>query len=148
MDIIKAEPAQAEMIMRMSVRAFETDIYVGGKAGDCPPDYDSAEWHRKMAEEGHLYYAAADGKVFGAAVLFPDAEHGSLYIGRIFIDSIYHRKGYGIRLMECIENHFPDVREINLDTPCWNVRTNAFYEKIGYTKVKTEDGFVFYQKKK
>lgn len=148
MKITKAEQTQIENIVRMSIRAFETDTCVGGKEGDCPPDYDSVEWHRQMAEEGHLYQAELNGKVIGAAILFPDENHKSLYIGRIFIDSIYHRKGYGILLMECIENEFTDVREINLDTPSWNVRTNAFYQKTGYTKAYEKDGFIFYQKKK
>ena len=101
-----------------------------------------------MAEEGHLFQAMIDEKLVGAAILFLNTSNKSLYIGRIFIDSIYHRKGYGILLMNCIENEFPCVSEINLDTPCWNVRTNSFYEKLGYKIVKIEDGFVFYQKKK
>lgn len=148
MYITKAEENQIENIVGMSVRAFETDVSVGGEEGDCPPNFDSVEWHRKMADEGHLFQAIADEKLVGAAILFLDENHKSLYIGRIFIDSIYHRKGYGILLMNCIEHEFPYVHEINLDTPSWNVRTNAFYEKIGYQKVKIEDGFVFYQKKK
>ncbi|MBR5088914.1 MAG: GNAT family N-acetyltransferase [Ruminiclostridium sp.] len=148
MYIIKADQNQIENIVAMSVRAFETDMNVGGKKGDCPPEFDSVEWHRKMAQEGHLYQAMIGKELVGAAVVFPDESKSSVYIGRIFIDSIYHRKGYGIPLMKCIENEFLDVSEINLDTPVWNVRTNAFYEKLGYKKVRIEDGFVFYQKKK
>ena len=148
MYIIKAEQNQIDNIVGMSVRAFETDINCGGKKGDYPPEYDSIEWHRKMAEEGRLFQAIEDEKLVGAAILFPDTSRKSLYIGRIFIDSIYHRKGYGILLMKCVESEFPYVNEINLDTPRWNIRTNAFYEKLGYTKVKIDDGFVFYQKKK
>ncbi len=148
MYIIKADQNQIENIVGMSVRAFETDMNVGGKKGDCPPGFDSVEWHRKMAREGHLFQAMIGKELVGAAVVFPDESKSSVYIGRIFIDSIYHRKGYGILLMKCIENEFLDVSEINLDTPVWNVRTNAFYEKSGYKKVRIEDGFVFYQKKK
>ena len=148
MYIIKAEQKQIEKIVGMSVRAFETDKFVGGKEGDCPPDYDSVEWHRKMAEDGCLYQAVTDGKIVGAAVLFPDENNRSLYVGRIFIDSIYHRKGYGMQLMECVENEFPYVREFDLDTPSWNMRTNAFYEKAGYTRVCEKDGFVFYKKER
>ena len=148
MYIIKADQNQIETIVGMSVRAFETDMNVGGKKGDCPPEFDSVEWHRKMALEGHLYQAMIGKELVGAAVVFLDESKSSVYIGRIFIDSIYHRKGYGILLMKCIENEFLDVSEINLDTPVWNVRTNAFYEKLGYKKVRIEDGFVFYQKKK
>ncbi len=148
MYIIKADQNQIETIVGMSVRAFETDMNVGGKNGDCPPEFDSVEWHRKMAREGHLYQAMIGKELVGAAVVFLDESKSSVYIGRIFIDSIYHRKGYGILLMKCIENEFLDVSEINLDTPSWNVRTNAFYEKLGYKKIRIEDGFVFYQKKK
>ena len=126
--ITKAEANQVETIVDMSIRAFETDVNVGGVKGDCPPGFDSIEWHKQMALEGHLYQK-------------------SVYIGRIFIDSVYHRKGYGIRLMECIEKNFPYAVEFNLDTPCWNERTNAFYKRLGYRIIKVEDGFVFYQKR-
>ena len=133
MYIVKAETNQVEKIVDMSVRAFETDVYVGGVKGDCPPEFDSVEWHKQMAREGHLYQAMI-GK--------------SVYIGRIFIDSVYHRKGYGIRLMDCIEKYFPWATAFHLDTPCWNERTNAFYKRLGYRTIKVEDGFVFYQKSK
>ena len=57
MYIIKAEAEQIEKIVNMSVRAFETDVNVGGIKGDCPPEYDSIKWHQQMAREGHLYQA-------------------------------------------------------------------------------------------
>ncbi len=37
----------------------------------------------------------------------------SIYIDRIFIDSVYHRKGYGISLIDCIEKNFPSAAEFN-----------------------------------
>ena len=148
MVIVKAEANHVEKIVDMSIRAFETDVNVGGAKGDCPPGFDSVEWHKQMAREGHLYRAMIRKDLVGAAILFPDETKNSVYIGRIFIDSIYHRKGYGIRLMECIEKNFPCAAEFDLDTPSWNARTNAFYEKLGYCIVKVEDGFIFYRKKK
>ena len=148
MYIVKAEENQVKTIVDISVRAFETDVNVGGAKGDCPPEYDSVEWHKQMAQEGHLYQAMIGKDIVGAAVIFPDETKNSVYIGRIFIDSVYHRKGYGIRLMECIEKNYPFAAEFDLDTPSWNVRTNAFYEKLGYQIVKEEDGFVFYRKTK
>lgn len=148
MYIVRAEADQAEKIVAMSIRAFETDVNVGGAKGDCPPEFDSVEWHEQMAREGHLYQAMIGKELIGAAIVFPDETKNSVYIGRIFIDSAHHRKGYGTRLMECIENNFPFASEFNLDTPIWNERTNAFYKKSGYHIVKVEDGFVFYRKKK
>ncbi|MBR2256100.1 MAG: GNAT family N-acetyltransferase, partial [Blautia sp.] len=103
MYIVKAEEEQVEKIVNMSIRAFETDINVGGIKGEYPPEFDSIEWHKQMAREGHLYQAMIGKDLVGAAIVFPDEAEESVYIGRIFIDSVYHRKGYGIRLMDCIE---------------------------------------------
>ncbi len=148
MYIVKAEADQAAKIVDMSVRAFETDVNVGGTKGEYPPGFDSIEWHEQMAREGHLYQAMVENDLVGAAIVFPDEINKSVYIGRIFIDSIYHRKGYGLRLMECIEKNFPCAAEFDLDTPCWNERTNAFYKRLGYRIIKVEDGFNYYQKRK
>ena len=147
MVIVKAEVNQIEKIVNMSIRAFETDENVGGVKGECPPEFDSVEWHQQLAREGHLYQAMIENDLVGAAIVFPDEIKNSVYIGRIFSDPIYHRKGYGIRLMECIEKHFLCAAEFHLDTPCWNERTNAFYKRLGYRIVKVEDGFVFYLKR-
>ena len=117
MYIVKAEADQVEKIVDMSISAFETDVNVGGGKGECPPEFDSVEWHKQMARDGHLYQAMIGKDLVGAAIIFPDETKNSVYIGRIFIDSIYHRKGYGIRLMECIEKDFPCAAEFNLDTP-------------------------------
>ena len=57
MYLVKAEANQIEKIVDMSIRAFETDVNVGGIKGDCPPEYDSIKWHQQMAQEGHLYQA-------------------------------------------------------------------------------------------
>ena len=147
MYIVKAEADQVAKIVEMSVRAFETDVNVGGTKGEYPPGFDSIEWHEQMAREGHLYQAMVENDLVGAAIVFPDEINKSVYIGRIFIDSIYHRKGYGLSLMECIEKNFPCAAEFDLDTPCWNERTNAFYKRLGYRIIKVEDGFNYYQKK-
>ena len=148
MHIVKAEEKKKKKIVDMSIRAFETDVSVGGVKGEFPPEFDSVEWHKQMAREGHLYQAMIGKDLVGAAIIFRDETKNSVYIGRIFIDSFYHRKGYGISLMECIEKNFPCATEFNLDTPCWNERTNAFYKKLGYRIIKIEDGFVFYQKRR
>ncbi len=147
MRIVKVEEKQIAKIVNMSMRAFQTDVDVGGAKGDCPPEYDSAKWHEQMAQEGHLYAAMIEDDLVGAAIIFPDEKAKSVYVGRIFIDSLYHRKGYGTRLMDCIERIFPWATQFNLHTPCCNKRTNAFYERLGYRVIKVEDGFNFYQKK-
>ena len=56
------------------------------------------------------------------------------------------KKGYGIFMIQEIEKMFPEVKEITLDTPIWNVRTNSFYTKLGYEEIKRDNEFVFYSK--
>ena len=146
MKLEKAEKIHLEKIVAMSKRAFETDIEVGGTIGDYPPEYDSVTWHEQMLDEGHLFQAVVGDELIGGAILFLSENKESLYIGRIFVDSLHHKKGYGISLMKLVENLYSDVKEINLDTPIWNIRTNSFYKKLGYIEIKQEDGFVFYQK--
>ena len=92
MYIVKAEANQVEKIVDMSIRAFETDAHVGGAEGDCPPGFDSIEWHQQMAREGHLYQAMIENDLVGAAIIFPDETMKSVYIGRIRrLGSTMHR---------------------------------------------------------
>ena len=146
MKLENAERKQIERIVAISKRAFETDVEVGGTVGDYPPEYDSICWHEQMRKEGHLFQAIEEDTVVGGAILFLSENEEELYIGRIFIDSTHHKKGYGIALMELVEKAYPNVKELNLDTPLWNIRTNYFYKKLGYTELKQEDGFVYYRK--
>ena len=85
MYIVKAEENQVEKIVDMSISAFETDVNVGGTKDDCPPEYDSVEWHKQMVREGHLYQAMIGKDLVGAAIIFQDETKNSIYIGRIFI---------------------------------------------------------------
>ena len=146
MKLENAEPKHIERIVDISKRAFESDIGVGGAIGDYPPEHDSLIWHEQMRNEGHLLQAVMDGEVVGGAILFVDKDGETLYIGRIFIDPVHHRKGYGLSLMKMVETIYPGIKKIKLDTPLWNVRTNAFYTKLGYCEVKRDEGFAYYQK--
>ena len=51
-------------------------------------------------------------------------------------------------MMREIEAMFPDVKEFTLDTPVWNIRTNRFYTKLGYSEVRRDGEFIYYLKKR
>ena len=147
MKLESVEKHNVKTIVSISKRAFETDVNVGGAVGDYPPEYDSFSWHEQMRKEGHLFQAAEEDTLVGGAILFLSEDEEKLYVGRIFIDSTYHKKGFGISLMQLVENLYPKVKEINLDTPIWNIRTNSFYRKLNYIEIKQEDGFAYYRKR-
>ena len=146
MKLENAELKHIERIVAISKAAFDSDIHVGASEADAPPDYDSIEWHIQMKNEGHLLQVVKAGEIVGGAILFLDKDGETLYIGRIFLDPVHYRKGYGLSLMKMVETFYPDIKKIKLDTPLWNVRTNAFYTKLGYCEVKRDKEFAYYQK--
>ena len=146
MKLENAEPQNIERIMAISKAAFDSDLDVGASQPDGPPDYDSLAWHIQMQKEGHLLQAVVDGEIVGGAIVFLDKDGETLYVGRIFIDPAHHRKGYGLTLMKMAESYYAGIRKIKLDTPLWNVRTNAFYRKLGYCEVGRDEEFAYYQK--
>lgn len=145
LQLLKASPSDALTATGISKRAFDSDVSVGAPAPCGPPGYTSVEFHAEMAEQGHLYKLAEDGRIVGGALLFPKGD--GLNVGRIFVAPEHFRKGYGIFMMQEIEKMFPEAKEITLDTPAWNVRTNSLYPKLGYAEVKRDDEFVFYSKR-
>lgn len=80
----------------------------------------------------------------GGAILF--ASYDEIYIGRIFISPKYHRKGYGMSLMNDVEKMFSSVKRFKLDTPTKNIRTNSFYKKLGYIQTNVDGDFAIYEK--
>ena len=130
----------------LSKQAFDTDVEVGGTLTGGPPGYMSVPFHMKMARTGHLYKLTENGLIIGGAILFQDGDE--LNVGRIFVNPEHFRKGYGIRMMEAIEDMFTNVKVFTLDTPVWNIRTNAFYTKLGYTEVRRDGDFIYYAKQR
>ena len=101
--IVKAKKDQITLLTKISREAFDTDIFVGSNEIGGPPGYDSLEWHYKIQKSGNLYSFFSNGKLIGGAVLLIDKNNPKiLYIGRIFIDSKYHRQGYGLKLIDDI----------------------------------------------
>lgn len=144
MELVKASTSDALVINSISKRSFESDVTVGSPSVGGPPGYMSVPFHTKMARTNHLYKLTEDGLIVGGAIIFPEGE--KLNIGRIFVSPEYHRKGYGLFMMQKIEAMYPEVKEFYLDTPIWNIRTNQFYKKLGYSEYKRDDEFIYYVK--
>ena len=142
--LTKAGTSDAPVLNAISKLAFDSDIEVGAPSAGGPPGYMSLKYHMKMARSGHLFKLTENGLIIGGAILFSDG--AALNISRIFVNPDHHQKGYGIRMMQEIEAMFPDIKTFTLDTPVWNIRTNSFYLKLGYTEVKRNEEFVYYSK--
>ena len=146
LQFLKAGTADSVSLMCISKKAFDSDVEVGASSVGGPPGYATLSFHTKMARMNCLYKLVDDYKIVGGALLF--LKDNELNIGRIFIDPEYFRKGYGIFMMQQIEAMFPQVNTFSLDTPIWNIRTNAFYQKLGYVEVRRDGDFVYYEKQR
>ncbi len=146
LQFVKASTSDALTLNGISKRAFDSDVKVGAPSAGGPPGYMSVPYHTKMAGSGHLYKLTENGLIVGGAIMFLDKD--KLNIGRIFVSPEHFRKGYGIYMVQEIETMFSDVKEFTLDTPLWNVRTNAFYTKLGYTEVRRDKEFIYFSKKR
>ena len=146
LQFLRASTADAVSLMCISKKAFDSDVKVGASSVGGPPGYNSLSFHTKMARMNCLYKLVDDYKIVGGALLF--LKDNELNIGRIFVDPEYFRKGYGIFMMQQIEESFAEVKVFTLDTPIWNIRTNAFYQKLGYVEVRRDGDFVYYEKRR
>ena len=145
LQFLRASTADAVSLMCISKKAFDSDVEVGARGAGGPPGYNSLSFHTKMARMNCLYKLVDDYKIVGGALLF--LKDDILNVGRIFIDPEHFRKGYGIFMMQQIEESFSEVKVLTLDTPIWNIRTNAFYQKLGYVEVRRDGDFVYYEKR-
>ena len=146
LQLFKAGTSDALTLNGISKRAFDRDAFEGGPSTGGPPGYMSVSFHTKMARQGHLYKLTEEGLIVGGAILFFQGD--TLNIGRIFVAPERLRKGYGSFMMREIESMFTGVKKFTLDTPDWNIRTNLFYTKLGYTEIKRDRGLVYYSKRK
>ena len=144
LQLLKAGTSDALILNCISKQSFDSDVEAGAPSAGGPPGYMSLKYHMKMARSNHLYKLVDDILIVGGAILFPDGD--TLNIGRIFVSPEHFHKGYGIFMMQEIEAMYPEVKTFTLDTPTWNIRTNSFYTKLGYTEVRRRNDLVFYSK--
>jgi RimJ/RimL family protein N-acetyltransferase len=134
-------------LTKISIKAFHTDYLVGSpntKSG--PPGYDSNQFYRKMMKVSKAFYKMLlNQKIIGAFFIF-DKGRSHYYLGRIFIDPEYHRKGYGTQSMDFLFHTYKDIIKWSLETPPWNIRTKQFYLKLGFKIVNETQKDTFFER--
>ncbi len=143
-----ASTKDAEQITTVSVKAFHTDFFVGGrKSIGGPSGYDSTEFHKQTIKEASKFYKILmDDRIIGGFWFFNNnVEHA--YLSRIFVDPEFHNKGVGLKSFKFLFQNYPDIKKWSLQTPIWNTRTPKFYIKLGFEIVKESEKFIFFTKK-
>ncbi|MBX3061291.1 MAG: GNAT family N-acetyltransferase [Anaerolineae bacterium] len=141
----RARSEDAKALALLSWKAFDDDVNYGAPQKGGPPGYRSDKWQAKIMQAGDYYkVVAANGRIIGGAIIFPQA-NGVVVLGRIFIQPEVQRQGVGAAVMCLLETLYPAATRWQLDTPTWNKRNHAFYQKMGYTIIGTAgpDGVLF-----
>lgn len=141
----RARPEDAKALALVSWKAFDDDVNYGAPQKGGPPGYRSDKWQAKMMQAGDYYkVVVGDGRIIGGAIIFPQA-NGVVVLGRIFIQPEVQRQGVGTAVMHLLETACPTAVRWRLDTPTWNKRNHAFYQKMGYQIVGPAgpDGLLF-----
>lgn len=141
-----ATPDDAESLAAISRRSFESDVDVGLAKPGGPPGYASTKWQLDMMARASAYWKILlDETLVGGAIVISHPR-GRYYLARIFLDPAVHRQGIGSRAMRLLFDAYPEARLWNLETPPWNIRTRAFYEKLGFEVVSETKTDVFFKK--
>jgi ribosomal protein S18 acetylase RimI-like enzyme len=141
-----ARPTDAAALADISRRAFDSDVAVGAPGPGGPPGYDSAEWQRQLMGRASAYWKVMlDGRLVGGAIVFA-YPRGRYHLARIFLDPDCHRRGLGLGAMEALLAAYPEARVWRLETPPWNLRTRAFYERLGFRVVRETANDIFFQR--
>ncbi len=143
--IMLADVSDAEALADVSKRAFHSDVNCGGIGEGGPPGYDSPQWQAMIMRKAKYYKIQLGEKTIGGAIVFSKGK-SHFYLGRIFIDPAYHRKGIGTRAMDLVLKAFPSAKKWSLETPPWNSRTREFYSKRGFRKIGESKEDVFFEK--
>lgn len=140
-----ATPEDGGVLADISRRAFDSDSEVGAPEAEGPPGYASAAWQREMMRKASAYWKVMlDSRPIGGAIVFA-YPRGRYYLARIFIDPDHHRRGLGTQAMAAIFALYPEARTWQLETPPWNTRTRAFYEKLGFRVARETVDDVYYR---
>lgn len=151
--IEKATMEDAEKLTEIKKRTFDEELKKWLPNQDNvidyniqPPGYSSIEMTKYMIKELEYFRVLQDKEIVGGIIVtISGINYGR--IDRIFVDPNYQGKGIGSRVINLIEDMFPNVRIWDLETSSRQINNHYFYEKMGYrTTFKTEEEYGFLKK--
>ncbi|MBK3496269.1 GNAT family N-acetyltransferase [Viridibacillus sp. YIM B01967] len=151
--IVKATITDAKKLTEIKKRTFDEELKKWLPNQDNvidyniqPPGYSSIEVTKYMIRELEYFKVLQDKEIVGGIIV---TISGKSYgrIDRIFVDPNYQGKGIGSRVINLIEDEFPNVRTWDLETSSRQINNHHFYGKMGYRTIfETEDEYGYLKK--
>jgi len=129
--IIKADYDDLEEILNLQKIAFVTEAELYNNY-DIEPLKQSLEDIRKDYADYLFIKAMINSQIVGA--VRGRAEESSCWIGKLFVDPAYRGNGIGRKLLQWVENLFPQVNSFYLFTGSKSIANIKLYESVGYSR--------------
>lgn len=138
LEVQRAHLEDAEEITEIKIKAFNKEIntYLGRNGG--PPGYDKVESERDIITNLIAYKIVLDKQIIGGLFLIP-IEENKMRFEDFVIDPKYQGNGYGYKVMQLIEEMYPDIMEWQLSTPVFSIGNQHLYTKFGYKEISRDD---------
>jgi chorismate mutase/predicted N-acetyltransferase YhbS len=136
-----AGAADMSLILGIQKRAFVESAEEAGGNYNIAPITETLDQMKQDFQEFTFLKATVDGMIVGS-VRAQEKENGC-HIGRLVVEPVFQRRGYGTALLRAIESRFPAVREYVLFTGATNAKSIGFYTRHGYSvedEFKDSDG--------
>ena len=146
--IFKAEREDLEDILRLQYLAYQSEAALFGNK-DIPPLKETIDEVIEEFDRGIILKMVNDNGVIIGSVRAKE-ENGTAYIGKLMVHPDFRRQGLGRRLLNEIENYFPN-KGYELFTSTRSLDNIRLYESVGYREfdrrsVDDELIFVFMEK--
>lgn len=125
-----ADDNDIEDIYFLQKRAFVQEAEKNNTNYLIVPLLQTLEQFRKEFKEFVYLKVVSKRRIVGSARAM--VKEGGCYIGRVIVEPVFQRNGYGTILLEALENKFPEVTKFELFTAEISVDNVNFYRKNGY----------------
>lgn len=133
--IEQASIDDAKAILGLQKRSFIQSAEKSGNNYNIAPIVQTIEEMKADFSKFHFLKAITNNLIVGSCRA--NTDHSICYIGRVVVEPVYQRRGYGIQLMNAIEAHFNDANEFEIFTGNDSEENVSFYSKLGYVKEDT-----------
>ena len=143
--IVRASIADADIITRIKISAYNKEIntFLGRNGG--PPGYDKVESEINIIKKYIAYKITLDNQIIGAFLLVT-ISRTIMRFEDFVIKPFYQNKGFGYHVMEIVERKYSDILVWKLSTPIFSIGNQHLYKKFGFVEVSRDEEEIEYVK--
>jgi hypothetical protein len=134
-EIIKAGREDLETILKLQKECYITEAEIYNDFS-IPPLRQDIESIGNEFTDSVILKCVGNGEIIGSVRGY--SKDSTLYIGKLIVGQKFRNRGLGLKLMEAMENEFPDCNRFELFTGQKSEKNLYLYNKLGYKEFRRE----------